>query len=82
MLFCVWKVLPFEMLFLEGQDGQTWKHHVCMWKMTQHIIAYLTSPNLTSLNLISPNYFSLTYLNFLSMHIGCKYKELNPKPSQ
>jgi hypothetical protein len=26
---CVQKVLPFEMLLLEGQDGQTWKYHVC-----------------------------------------------------
>ncbi len=25
----VWKVLPFGMLLLEGQDGQTWKGHVC-----------------------------------------------------
>ncbi len=23
------KVLPFEVLLLEGQDGQTWKYHVC-----------------------------------------------------
>jgi hypothetical protein len=26
--FCVQKVLPFRMLLLEGQDGQTWKDHV------------------------------------------------------
>jgi hypothetical protein len=25
----VQKVLPFEILLLEGQDGQTWKDHVC-----------------------------------------------------
>ncbi len=25
----VQKVLPFEIFLLEGQDGQTWKDHVC-----------------------------------------------------
>jgi hypothetical protein len=24
----MWKVLPFRVLLLEGQDGQTWKDHV------------------------------------------------------
>jgi hypothetical protein len=28
MLFCVCKVLPFEMLLLEGQNGHTWKDHM------------------------------------------------------
>ncbi len=29
VILCVWKVLPFGILLLEKQDGQTWKDHVC-----------------------------------------------------
>jgi hypothetical protein len=29
IIWWVWEVLPFRMLSLEGQDGQTWKDHVC-----------------------------------------------------
>ncbi len=25
----VWKVLPFGVLLLKGQNGQTWKDHMC-----------------------------------------------------
>jgi hypothetical protein len=28
VILCVWKVLPFGVLLLEGRDGQTWKDHV------------------------------------------------------
>jgi hypothetical protein len=29
VILCVWKVLPSGVLLLKGQDGQTWKDHVC-----------------------------------------------------
>jgi hypothetical protein len=28
VILCVCKVLPFEMLLLEGQNGHTWKDHM------------------------------------------------------